>query len=145
MANLRVRKNITYYSHTSLLSISIFCSKFFKTGEDVESDMLVKQIRNNIMEIIKEREEKVMNGEKESFGSDFLGLLLKVHHDANDDQRISVDDLVDECKTFYFAGQETTYTFLAWTVLLLAIHTHWQEEARKEVLNLFWSPKSKSR
>ncbi|KAB2633187.1 cytochrome P450 CYP749A22-like [Pyrus ussuriensis x Pyrus communis] len=51
--------------------------------------------------------------------------------------RISVDDLVDECKTFYIAGQETTNTLLAWTVFLLALHTNWQEEARKEVIELF--------
>ncbi|CAN6713645.1 unnamed protein product [Malus baccata var. baccata] len=78
-----------------------------------------------------------ISGEEASFGSDFFGLLLKAHHDASDDQRISVDDLVDECKTFYFAGQETTNTSLGWTVFLLALHTNWQEEARKEFIELF--------
>ncbi|KAH7515816.1 hypothetical protein FEM48_Zijuj10G0066400 [Ziziphus jujuba var. spinosa] len=90
-----------------------------------------------IIEMIKEREEKVTSGEEDSFGGDFLGLLLKAHHDANNSHKISVDDLVDECKTFYFVGQETTNTLLAWTVFLLAIHIDWQEEVRKEVLNLF--------
>ncbi|KAK7822134.1 cytochrome p450 cyp749a22 [Quercus suber] len=46
-------------------------------------------------------------------------------------------NLLDECKTFYIASQETTSTLLGWTIFLLAIHTDWQEEARKEVLNLF--------
>ena len=59
------------------------------------------------------------------------------HHDSNDIHWISVDDLVDECKSFYFVGQETSNTLLSWTVLLLALHTDWQEEARKEVLQLF--------
>ncbi|XP_024196439.1 cytochrome P450 CYP749A22 [Rosa chinensis] len=77
-----------------------------------------------------------MSGKEDSW-SDFLGLLLKAHRDSNKNQRISVDDLVDECKTFYFAGQETTNTLLGWTVFLLAHHTDWQEEARKEVLQLF--------
>ena len=89
------------------------------------------------MDIVKKREKTAMSGDEGSFGSDFLGLLLKARHDANDDQRISVDDLVDECKTFYVAGQETTNTLLAWTVFLLALHTNWQEEARKEVIELF--------
>ncbi|KAF3964774.1 hypothetical protein CMV_010970 [Castanea mollissima] len=57
--------------------------------------------------------------------------------DANASLKISIEDLVDECKTFYVAGQETTSTLLAWTIFLLAIHTDWQEKARKEVLNLF--------
>ena len=78
-----------------------------------------------------------MSGEEDSYGNDFLGLLVKAHNDANENERISVDDVVDECKTFYFAGQETTNSLLAWTVLLLSIHIEWQEEARKEVLSLF--------
>ena len=48
-----------------------------------------------------------------------------------------MDDVVDECKTFYFGGQETTNTLLVWTVFLLATNMDWQEEARKEVINLF--------
>ena len=52
-------------------------------------------------------------------------------------KRFSIEDLVDECKTFYIAGQETSSTMLGWTVLLLAIHIDWQEAARKEVINLF--------
>nr|XP_048318832.1 cytochrome P450 CYP749A22-like [Ziziphus jujuba var. spinosa] len=95
------------------------------------------EIRNNIMKIIKEREEKVISGKENSFLNDFLGILVKAHHDVNDNQRISEDNLVNECKTFYFSGHETTNTLLGWTVLLLAIHTDWQEEVRKEVFNLF--------
>ena len=87
--------------------------------------------------MIKKREEKVRNGEEDSVGGDLLGVLLKAHHDANISQRITIDNLVDECKTFYFAGQETTNALLAWTVFLLAVHTDWQEKARKEVLDLF--------
>ena len=54
------------------------------------------------MEIIKKREEKVMTGEGSSFGDDFRQLLVEVHHDANASLKISIEDLVDECKTFYF-------------------------------------------
>ncbi|PON79746.1 Cytochrome P450, E-class, group I [Parasponia andersonii] len=111
-------------------------SRILKTGDEIEAEKLEKTIRQYIIELIKKREDNVMNGEVD-YGSDFLGLLVKAHHDANEKQRISVDDVVDECKTFYFAGQETTNSLLAWTVFLLSIHTDWQEEARKEVLNLF--------
>ncbi|XP_015895216.3 cytochrome P450 CYP749A22-like [Ziziphus jujuba] len=112
-------------------------SKFIKTTDQIESEKLEKEIHHSIKQIIKKREDKVMKGEEQSFGNDFLGILLQAHHDANEDQRISVENVIDECKTFYFTGQETTNTLLAWTVLLLAIHSDWQEEARKEVLNLF--------
>ncbi|PON79761.1 Cytochrome P450, E-class, group I [Parasponia andersonii] len=111
-------------------------SKFFKTKDEIESKLLQLEVRNCMIEIIKKREYKVMNGGEGSYGSDFLGVLIKAHNDADNNQIISVDDLVHECKTFYVAGQETTNTLLAWTVYLLAIHTDWQEETRKEVLNL---------
>ncbi|XP_050277585.1 cytochrome P450 CYP749A22-like isoform X3 [Quercus robur] len=112
-------------------------SKIYKTNDEIESEELVKGIHNAILEIIKKREEKVMTGEGNSNGGDFLQLLVEAHHDTNASLKISIEDLVDECKTFYFAGQETTSTLLAWTIFLLAIHTDWQEKARKEVLNLF--------
>ena len=89
------------------------------------------------MKIAKKREEKVESGEAESFGNDFLGSLLKAYHDSDEENRLSEQDLVDECKTFYFGGQETTNSLLAWTSLVLAIHTDWQEKARKEVIEMF--------
>ncbi|PRQ39031.1 putative 11-oxo-beta-amyrin 30-oxidase [Rosa chinensis] len=122
---------------TCCLSVDRSGMVLFKSNDDIKSEKLEKGIRDSIMGIIKKREEKAMSGEAESFGSDFLGLLLKAHHDTNDIQRISVDDLVDEYKSFYFVGQETSNTLLSWTVLLLALHTDWQEKARKEVLQLF--------
>ncbi|CAL2276160.1 unnamed protein product [Prunus armeniaca] len=74
-----------------------------------------------------------MTGGEDRFGSDYLGLLVEAQHDANDNQRILVEEVVGDCKTFYMSGQETTTTLLSWTVLLLAVHTDWQEEARKEM------------
>ncbi|VVA24176.1 Hypothetical predicted protein [Prunus dulcis] len=82
-----------------------------------------------IIAIVKKREKATTTGEENKFGNDYLGLLLKAHLDTN--------DLVDECKAFYFAGQETSNGLLAWIIFLLALHTDWQEEARKEVLQLF--------
>lgn len=94
-------------------------------------------MKDCFMEIIKAREEKFRNGETEGYGNDFLGLLVKAKNDPETSQSISVEDIVDECKTFYFAGHETTNVLLAWTMFLLALHKEWQEEARNEVLKVF--------
>ncbi|KAH7515792.1 hypothetical protein FEM48_Zijuj10G0064000 [Ziziphus jujuba var. spinosa] len=111
--------------------------RIFQNRNQIELDMLDSQVRNNIIEVIKERERKVITGKEDNFRSDFLGLLLKAHHNAADNERISIKTVVDECKTFYSAGQETTNSLLAWVVLLLAIHKDWQEELRNEVFKLF--------
>ncbi|KAI8020886.1 hypothetical protein LOK49_LG03G00570 [Camellia lanceoleosa] len=111
--------------------------KFVKSRDEIDSDKIEQEIRDSIIAMVKKRENKVITGETDSYGSDFLGSLLKVNHDANENNRISIDNIVDECKTFYIAGQETTNSSLAWSVLLLAIHTDWQDKARKEVLDLF--------
>ncbi|XVF85765.1 hypothetical protein PTKIN_Ptkin17bG0143500 [Pterospermum kingtungense] len=112
-------------------------TKIWKTADDIESDKLVRAIHDCVMDMVKKREEKVETGEADNFGSDFLGLLINAYHDMDEKTRISVEDLVGECKTFYFAGQETTNSLLTWTILLLAIHRDWQEKARREVIEVF--------
>ncbi|KAK4410421.1 cytochrome [Sesamum angolense] len=111
--------------------------KIWKTQDDIESDKIEKSLRDSLMAILRKREEKVLTGQADNFGSDFLGSLLRVHHDADKKNRISLDDVIDECKVFFLAGHETTSSLLSWTFLLLAIHTDWQDKARKEVLELF--------
>lgn len=78
----------------------------------------------------------MMGGEVENYGDDFLGILLRANHENDQSKRISLKDVIDECKTLYFAGQETTNVLLSWAVLLLAIHSDWQEKARNEVFKI---------
>ncbi|KAG8383011.1 hypothetical protein BUALT_Bualt05G0139500 [Buddleja alternifolia] len=111
--------------------------KFIRTKDEIEAEKVEKLLNESIMEIVEKRQDEVITGRASSFGSDFLGSLLRVHHDMDQGNQISASDIIDECKTFYFAGQETTYGLLSWSVLLLAIHTEWQEKARNEVLQLF--------
>ncbi|KAI3719819.1 hypothetical protein L6452_20724 [Arctium lappa] len=105
-------------------------SGFFKNDDDIESEKLEQGIKTCIVEIIQKRDQETSNNDSRK---DFLGELLEASRDNDEEKRISLDDTVDECKTFYFAGHETTTSLLGWTVLLLAIHNDWQEKARDEV------------
>ena len=107
-----------------------------KNEDEKESDKLQQAMRESIIRIVKKRE-KLICEEEDKFGSDFLGLLVKANHDEDEKKRITIDEIVDECKNFYVAGHETTTTLLTWTILLLAIHTDWQVKAREEVLKIF--------
>ncbi|KAL5725771.1 hypothetical protein ACHQM5_008877 [Ranunculus cassubicifolius] len=111
--------------------------KFINFSEDSEAKKMENGMRKSFLEIVEKRKEKVHSGELDGYGTDYLGLLINANKNNNVDERISVDDMIDECKTFYFAGHETTMSLLTWTVFLLAVNADWQEKARKEVFDLF--------
>ncbi|KAL2559177.1 Cytochrome [Forsythia ovata] len=111
-------------------------SRFIKSSDEIESEKLEQGIRDCIVKIITQREQG-RNEQEESFKTDFLGKLLDTNQETDGNKRMSLEDIVDECKTFYFAGHETTTSLLAWTILLLATHEEWQDSARQEVIRLF--------
>jgi len=96
-------------------------------------------ISKSLKEMIQSRKDMVKRTNI-SHGNDLLGLMLdattkettimggKVHFD--------MQALMDNCKTFFIAGHETTATLLTWAMMLLGSHTIWQERAREEVMEV---------
>lgn len=82
----------------------------------------------------------------ESRVDDLLGLLLQSNSQTHLSENISsstksnemmtIEDVIEECKQFYLAAQETTSSLLTWTMIVLAMHPSWQEKAREEVLRV---------
>ena len=104
----------------------------------------MKQIASEIEALLKgiiaKRENALGTGSAAS--EDLLGLLLEsnMEHcrgDGNSKAGITTDDVIGECKLFYFAGMETTSVLLTWTMLVLSMHQEWQDRAREEVLRVF--------
>lgn len=87
------------------------------------------------MRIIQSR----FDSKEAGYGNDLLGLMLEActsgHYGGKkEDQRMNMDEIIDECKTFFFAGHETTSHWLTWTTFLLGANPEWQERLREEVL-----------
>lgn len=93
-------------------------------------------MRESIMDIVKRRE-KEARGEVDNFGNDFLGSLMKANQSFDHGYKVTIQDIIDEFKTFYIAGHETTTGLLAWSIFLLAVHQDYQEKAREESFKLF--------
>ncbi|KAL6598454.1 hypothetical protein ACP70R_046153 [Stipagrostis hirtigluma subsp. patula] len=76
-------------------------------------------------------------------GMGLLGMLLAEMErskktNSGDGELMGYDaqTMIDECKTFFFAGHETSALLLTWAIMLLATHPSWQDKARAEVASV---------
>ena len=91
---------------------------------------LDEKVRSMLMEIIQGR---LAEKDTKGFGNDLLGLMLEARAlEQEGHQMLTTQEIVDECKTFFFAGQDTTSHLLTWTMFLLRRYPEWQEKLREE-------------
>uniref|UniRef100_A0ACD5ZPJ8 Uncharacterized protein n=1 Tax=Avena sativa TaxID=4498 RepID=A0ACD5ZPJ8_AVESA len=115
--------------------------RFMPTKKNWLSWKLDRDIRRNLTRLIGRRSDEA-DGEKAESGSfrDLLGLMINAGERttarAPVAKAIPVHDMLEECKTFFFAGKQTTTNLLTWATVLLAMHPEWQERARREVLDV---------
>nr|QFS19022.1 cytochrome P450 72A336v2 [Medicago truncatula] len=104
-----------------------------------------KEITSSLKDMINKREKALKAGEPSR--NDLLSILLESNrkeideNENNKDVGMSLDDVVEECKLFHFAGQKTTSVLLVWTMILLSRYPDWQTRAREEVLHVFGNRK----
>ncbi|KAL5069858.1 hypothetical protein RYX36_020745 [Vicia faba] len=104
--------------------------KFFNVKNDLEAKKLGKEIDKLLLSIVESRK----NSTNKSSQKDLLGLLLQENNHVDRlGKTLTSREVVDECKTFFFGGHETTALAITWTLLLLAMHEDWQNELREEI------------
>ncbi|KFK33156.1 hypothetical protein AALP_AA6G337900 [Arabis alpina] len=102
--------------------------RFFPTRGNLKSWKLDKEIRKSLVRLIERR--RLNAGDvRETAAKDLLGLMIQA-------KNVTVQDIVEECKSFFFAGKQTTSNLLTWTTILLSMHPEWQAKARDEVLRV---------
>ncbi|RLM93697.1 cytochrome P450 72A13-like [Panicum miliaceum] len=109
---------------------------FLPTQNNLRMKEINGEIEGILRGMIEKRERAIENGE--ASGNDLLGLLLQSNMDSGTGSlRMSTEDVIEECKLFYFARMETTSVLLTWTLVVLSMHPEWQHRAREEVLTVF--------
>lgn len=94
-----------------------------------------KEVTRTLRGMVEKREKAIKNGSRVE--DDLLSLMLASNLNFQQEKiGLTLQEIIDECKLFYFAGHETTATLLTWTIVSLSMHQDWQEKAREEVFQL---------
>ncbi|XP_028202608.1 cytochrome P450 716A67-like isoform X1 [Glycine soja] len=104
-----------------------------------------RDIKASLMDIINKRDKALKAGEATK--NNLLDILLESNHKEIEEQGnnknvgMNLEEVIEECKLFYFAGQDTTSVLLVWTMILLSRYPDWQARAREEVSQVFGNQK----
>ncbi|VVA97641.1 unnamed protein product [Arabis nemorensis] len=109
--------------------------RHFPTKNNRRIKTIVREIQGILKGIISNRVKARDAGEAPS--GDVLDILLESNSGQTKGNELTTEEIMEECKLFYFAGQETTSVLLAWTMVLLSQHQDWQARAREEVMQVF--------
>ncbi|XP_078440026.1 cytochrome P450 CYP72A616-like [Wolffia australiana] len=104
--------------------------RFLPTKTNLRMKEIDAEVNSLLRGIIAKRETALQKGS--DVNDDLLGLLLQ-----SNESQMTREEIIDECKLFYFAGQETTSNLLTWAMVTLAMNPNWQSRARAEVLQVY--------
>lgn len=123
-------------------NIVLHC-KFFPTTRNWNFYKLIHKNEKIPEQVIQIQQKQARTNEP--FGAkDILDLMMSTN--CNSDKRkvldgttcqLSIQTLVDECKTLFLASYATTSSFLTWTMLLLVEYPEWQEHVQTEIWEVF--------
>ncbi|KAJ8445571.1 hypothetical protein Cgig2_012459 [Carnegiea gigantea] len=134
------------FAAQSFQNVSFPASRFLPTKRNRMTWKLDREIEESLMTLISHRKHCLINqppslerdnaDQSQECSKDLLEVLIKSCLNNPLNPRLRESDIVEECKSFFFAGKHTTSNLLVWTTILLAMHPQWQQLARDEVLRI---------
>ncbi|PWA80366.1 cytochrome P450 714C2 [Artemisia annua] len=118
----------------SKASIGVPVLRYVPSKNNRETWKLENDINSRIIQVVKSSDEG-------TGGKDLLQTIIEAaKKDGGEANKwIHIDShkfVVDNCKSLYFAGYETTATSASWCLMLLAKYPEWQSRCRAEVLDI---------
>lgn len=106
--------------------------RFLRPRKHKSIKRLEKEIESIIWETVQQRQKEC--SKTSSSDKDLLQLIMEA---TINDPNIGAKDssknfIVDNCKSIYFAGHESTAVAATWSLMLLALHPEWQDRIRSE-------------
>ncbi|XP_062091124.1 cytochrome P450 CYP72A616-like [Humulus lupulus] len=137
-----LQKELILLTLEAMQSVYIPGLRFVPTKKNRRRKQLDKEITSILRKIVESKMNAMRTGQSKV--DDLLGLLLQSnnqnslpeHTISKKSNGMTLEEVIEECKQFYLAGQETTSTWLTWTIIVLAMHPEWQEKARDEILEV---------
>ncbi|KAK1406407.1 hypothetical protein QVD17_41704 [Tagetes erecta] len=135
-----LQKEIGLILMNVLQTLYIPGSRFIPNSKNKRMEEIDRELKALIRSMIDTRMTEMEVGETRH--DDLLGILLQSNCDeiqrkGNKRFGMTIDEIIEECKLFYFAGNETVGNLLVWTMVLLSRYPQWQELARDEAFQVF--------
>ncbi|CAN0900666.1 Cytochrome P450 709B2 [Linum grandiflorum] len=123
-------------SAAALTNVFIPGSRYLPTPSNREIWKLDRELNTSLGSIIEKRlsSNSSNDGGGGGYGDDLLGIMIDASEMAGDDNKLKMKEIMDECRSFFFSGHQTTSNLLTWAIFLLTIHQEWQQSLREEVL-----------
>ncbi|OMO64167.1 Cytochrome P450 [Corchorus capsularis] len=113
-------------------------NQYLPTASNRQLWKLDKKLRSTLRGIVERRlDSKESNNLQFPYGDDLVGILiahLKSNEPADTSYKLTMDEIVEECKTFVFTGHDTISKLLTWSIFMLSSNPEWQAKLREEVL-----------
>nr|XP_028957184.1 cytochrome P450 714A1-like [Malus domestica] len=108
---------------------------FFPTENDKKIWSLRKEVDSLLLKLVRDRQKQSQVGG--ICKKDLLQMMLESAASTSSDMHQNTHKtdqfILDNCRSIYFAGSETTALTASWTLMLLALHPKWQERIRAEI------------